>query len=65
MKRINKTKKNLQNVWDDLDMACGLLENSFNNLCSMSISDNIKNSMDQIDITAIVSLKNEIEELIE
>jgi aryl carrier-like protein len=65
MKRMNKTEKNLQLVWEDLDAACGLIDNSFENLRSMSLLDDLKEEIAAIDFTAIVSLKNRIERLIE
>lgn len=65
MKRMNKTEKNLQLVWEDLDTACGLIDNSFENLRSMSLLDDLKEEIAAIDFTAIVSLKNRIERLIE
>lgn len=66
MTRINKTENNLQMVWNQLDDACGLIENAFTNLGSMSgLPENIKKGVDQIDFSAIVGLKNEVEALIE
>lgn len=66
MKRVNKTEKNLQKIWDDLDNACGLLDNSFTNLSSMSgLPKGLEKSIDAIDFSAIVGLKNEVEELLE
>jgi len=63
--RVNKTKKNLQMVWKLLDDACGSLDNAFTMLGSMSSIPSIKDSVESIDFSAIVNLKNEIEELIE
>lgn len=66
MKRVNKTEKNLQKVWNDLDKAYELLENAITDLISMSnIPDRLRNDIESFDITAITSLKNDVEELIE
>lgn len=65
MKRVNKTKNNLQKVWDNLDKAYELLESAMMDLYSMSnISSNLKNDIESFDLTAITSLKNHVEELI-
>ena len=65
MSRINKTKNNLQQIWDDLDLACGSLDNAFSNIERMVGIEDIVNDMKFIDISAIVSLKNRIEGLME
>lgn len=66
MKRLNRTEGNLQRIWNDLDNACGLLDNAITELSSMpSISEDLKNKIESFDITEIVGLKNKIEELIE
>lgn len=64
--RINKTEKNLQLIWQQLDNASGELYNALDSLARMvELSDNIKRQADTIDITRIDGLKQEIEELIE
>ena len=66
--RINKTIKNLELVWKQLDNSCGELENALFNLSSMkNLDENIQNNIERNSIvfSEIVSLKNQIEELIE
>jgi hypothetical protein len=64
--RVNKTKANLQNVWQQLDNASGELYNALDNLASMTgLDDRIKRQAEQIDITRIDGLKQEIEALLE
>jgi hypothetical protein len=64
--RVNKTKANLQNVWQQLDNASGELYNALDNLASMTgLDEKIKRQAEQIDITRIDGLKQEIEELLE
>ena len=64
--RINKTKKNLQEVWQKLDNAYESLENAFTILASMTkLPGNIINGMESIDLSAIIGLKCDIEELME
>jgi hypothetical protein len=65
MRKMNKTEKNLQKVWEHLDNACGSLDNALTNLSMMVISDDLKEEIERIDITKIVSLKSRIEELLE
>ena len=66
MVRVNKTKANLQNVWQQLDNASGELYNALDNLASMTgLDDRIKRQAEQIDITRIDGLKQEIEALLE
>jgi ABC-type transporter Mla subunit MlaD len=63
--RINKTVKNLQTIWQQLDNASGELYNALDNLARMvELSDEIKRQADMIDITRIDGLKQEIEDLI-
>jgi len=62
--RKNKTDKNLQIIWEQLDTACGSLDNALTTLYSMTnIPDNVRKKMESIDTTVIVGLKNEIEEM--
>ena len=66
--RINKTLKNLEMIWKQLDNSCGELENALFNLSSMkNLEENIQNNIERNSIvfSEIVSLKNQIEELIE
>lgn len=63
--RINKTLGNLQTIWNQLDNACGELDNAFSNLNKMiDLPHEIQDNINQIDLTAIVSLKNKLEDLI-
>lgn len=64
--RINKTKSNLQTVWEHLDSACGSLENALQNISLMkNIPNNIKDTAEGIYVSDIVVLKNLIEELLD
>ena len=66
LKRLNKTEKNLQLIWKQLDNASGELYNALDNLARMvDLSDDIKRQADMIDVTRIDCLKHEIEDLIE
>lgn len=66
MTRVNKTVKNLQLVWKQLDDSCGALENALFNIAMMvDMPDELKKTADEIDFSALVSLKNEVEDLIE
>lgn len=64
--RINKTINNLEKIWKQLDDSCGNLDNALINLSSMTgLDQKIINSINQIDFTSLVILKNEVEEMIE
>ena len=63
--KISKTKMNLQVVRNQLDDAYNLLEKAFNTIDSMKLSNEIKDSINSIDISAILCLKRDIEEVIE
>jgi hypothetical protein len=66
MKRLNKTEKNLELIWKQLDDASGSLYNALDNLARMvELSDEIKRQADMIDVTRIDGLKQEIEALLE
>lgn len=66
LKRLNKTEKNLQLIWEQLDNASGNLYNALDNLARMvDLSDEIQRQADMIDVTRIDCLKHEIEDLIE
>lgn len=66
MSRINKTKKRLMGVWNDLDEAYERMERSLEKLSSMSnLSDEFKQEMNNFDISAISSLKQHVEVLLD
>lgn len=69
--RINKTKGNLEIVWEQLDDASGSLYNALETLYRMtnlgneeSDERNLISTLESIDISAIDNAKQEIEELI-
>ena len=65
MKRINKTKNNLVNVWSLLDDASGSLYNALEAIESMvDLPSELEKNANLIDVSSITSLKNKIEELI-
>ena len=64
--RLNKTEKNLQQLWDYLDQASENLNNVRENLHLMvDIPVEIEDKLEQLDITLINSIKNDIEKMIE
>jgi hypothetical protein len=64
MRRINVTDSNLKTVWEQLDNACGEMENALNNIAMMKkLPTEIHNKAQSFDVSEIVSLKNSIEEL--
>ena len=64
--RVNKTENNLKRIWQSLDNASSELYNALDNLASMvNLDDSIKKDAEMIDISAIDSLKQEIEFLLE
>lgn len=66
MKRVNKTAKSLQIVWNNLDKAYQHMERALDDLNLMqNLPDELKNDMERFDISKISCLKNDIEELIE
>jgi hypothetical protein len=66
MSRINKTISNLQNVWDKLDAAYENMEKAFEMINSMSgIPDELSDEVDRFDMSAISSLKEHIEIIME
>ena len=66
MSRINKTIPNLQKVWNKLDKAYENMEVAFEMLESMSdISDELESEMKRFDLSAISSLKQHIEMMME
>ena len=63
--RVNKTVKNLQIIWKQLDEASGSLYNALGSLEDMvNLSDTVKRQIEMIDISRIDLLKSEIEDLI-
>ena len=66
MARVNKTEKNLQTIWDNLDKAYEYMERALDDLSLMvNIPDDIKNDMERFDISRIGCLKEDVETLIE
>jgi len=55
----------LHTLWHQLDDACGSLDNAFMSIAMMedNIPSDVKEAVDSIDFSAIVTLKNRIEEL--
>ena len=66
MSRVNKTITNLQKVWDRFDKAYENMEAAFEMLESMSdIPNELRNEIARFDISAISSLKEHIEIMME
>lgn len=66
MSRVNKTLPNLQKVWYKLDKAYENMEAAFEMLDSMSdIPDELEYEMERFDLSAISSLKQHIEMMME
>jgi len=66
MARVNKTEKNLQTVWDNLDKAYELMERALSDLSLMAnIPNDVKDDMERFDLSKISCLKGDVEELIE
>lgn len=66
MSRVNKTISNLQKVWDKFDKAYENIEAAFEILSSMSdIPDELRYEMEIFDLSAISSLKEHIEIMME
>ena len=66
MSRVNKTIPNLQKVWDRFDNAYENMEAAFEMLESMSdIPNELSNEIARFDISAISSLKEHIEIMME
>jgi hypothetical protein len=62
----NVTKNQLEKIWEQLDTACGALDNATYALASMNkLPDDVKQSLERVDVSAIISLKNKIEELMQ
>lgn len=61
-----KTQNKLKEIWKQLDDACGLLDNATSNLSEFgNIPQEIKDELERFDIMEIVSLKNQVEELLD
>lgn len=66
MSRVNKTIPNLQKVWDKFDKAYENMEAAFEMLESMSdVPNELRNEIARFDISAISSLKEHIEIMME
>ena len=66
MSRVNKTITNLQKVWDRFDKAYENMEAAFEMLESMTdIPNELRNEIARFDISAISSLKEHIEIMME
>lgn len=66
MSRINKTIPNLQKVWNKLDRAYENMEAALEMLESMSdIPGELESEMERFDLSAISSLKQHIEMMME
>ena len=66
MSRVNKTIPNLQKVWDRFDKAYENMEDAFEMLESMSdVPNELRNEIARFDISAISSLKEHIEIMME
>ena len=66
MSRLNKTIPNLQKVWDRFDKAYENMEAAFEMLNSMSdIPDELGYEIERFDLSAISSLKEYIEIMME
>jgi hypothetical protein len=66
MSRINKTTNNLQKVWDKFDIAYENLESAFEMLENMSdLPENLQSEMDRFDLSAVSSLKQQVEIIME
>ena len=64
MSRINKTKNNLQSVWNNLDLAYEHMERAIEDLSQMTgLSDELKRIVEQYDLSKISIMKQEVEEL--
>lgn len=66
--RLNKTIGNLEMIWKQLDQSCGFLDNAIINLTSMrNLDQELVNDIERAGLAfqEIVSLKNQVEEMIE
>lgn len=66
MNRVNKTKNNLQEVWNDLDLAYENMEKAFEKMAAMvGLPDELEREINNFDMSAISSLKQHIEIMME
>lgn len=66
MSRVNRTKNRLMEVWNDLDEAYERMERSLEKLSSMSnLPDELEQEINNFDISAISSLKQHVEILLD
>ncbi|HEY8891397.1 MAG TPA: hypothetical protein VIM70_14205 [Clostridium sp.] len=66
MKRVNKTKNNLQKIWKHLDKAYEQMEMAIDDMALMkNLSKDTIDDIEGFDITKISCLKNDIEMLLE
>lgn len=66
MSKINQTKGRLMEVWNDLDEAYDRMEKSLEKLSLMSnLSDELEQEINNFDISAISSLKQHVEMLLD
>lgn len=66
MSRINKTKNNLDTVWNNLDLAYEHMERAIEDLLQMTgLSDELEKMVEQYDLSEISIMKQEVEELME
>ena len=64
MSRINKTKNNLQSVWNNLDLAYEHMERVIEDLLQMNgLPDELERIVEQYDLSEISIMKQEVEEL--
>lgn len=64
--RVNKIIPNLQKVWDKFDKAYENLEAAFEMLEDMvDLPEELQNEMDRFDLSAVSSLKQQVEMMIE
>ena len=65
MKKVYKTEKNLQKVWNDLDKAYEHMYQALEDLSLMvNLPDELKKDVEQFDISAISCLKEKVEEVL-
>lgn len=66
MSRINKTENNLQSVWYELDLAYDHMERAIEKMSRMSgLLVYLSKMVDNYDLSAITTMKNEIEIMME